>query len=234
MQQPCSLRSHTGICAVTAQSFIKDCWSSTLLSAIMPWKIKPQTTFICKFFVQWMVQVLQFEHQVVVNNQVLAFARAVLLCFSVFSTQNKREDIFNYVANTDNQEKTQPICKREYLALFNPVESSNEAVSVRSVSPVLVSPSEKWQQLRLSAQVATLSKSTTTEGKLPHGSLTLYGWQNHRTVTAACICSALSIWTFTNSSHELCTWEKPVEFLNAAYNTSFSLSNYCGKSERES
>lgn len=43
------------------------------------------------------------------------------------------------------------------MALFNQLESSNEPVSVRSISPTLISPSHKWQQINLSSQVATLS-----------------------------------------------------------------------------
>lgn len=56
-QQPHSLGSHKGICATTAQSFIKGFWSSTLLSAVSTMKRKHQTICICKFLVQCMLQV---------------------------------------------------------------------------------------------------------------------------------------------------------------------------------
>lgn len=48
-------------------------------------------------------------------------------------------------ALTIEQNKTQPICKREYVALFDRLESSNKPASARSVSPTQASPGHTWQ-----------------------------------------------------------------------------------------
>lgn len=48
-------------------------------------------------------------------------------------------------ALTIEQNKTQPIRKREYVALFDRLESSNKPASARSVSPTQASPGRTSQ-----------------------------------------------------------------------------------------
>jgi len=97
------------------------------------------------------------------------------------------------------------------VALFNWLESSKKPDSVRSIPPILVSPSHKWQQVHLSSQAAILSVNPWP-GKGIILKVPVSLWHNCRAVRAAYISTVLSIWMLANSSYELYTWKRRLSF----------------------